>query len=181
EVNHPGSLCGVKAYPDFQSVRLFFGAHVDLLCWLDRGKLMVLEATQTLLYLGHLTILGKPFPKVYGSGHSETNLLGDDVHGWQSGRRVVGVRRRVVKGAPDDVWRPEKEAGYRGNWNAPVELPIVCGEAVKVVALVGLDDLMAGGAKAESSLVLVLFDFNGAIDPLPVCSEAGAEDVIVVQ
>ncbi|PKI78388.1 hypothetical protein CRG98_001209 [Punica granatum] len=68
EVDHPGSLRGVEGYPNLQGVGLFFGAHVDLLRWLDRGDLMVFEATQTLFYLGHLTILGKPFPKVYGLG-----------------------------------------------------------------------------------------------------------------
>ncbi|PKI51274.1 hypothetical protein CRG98_028338 [Punica granatum] len=46
--------------------------HVDLFCWLDRGDLMALDATQTLLYLRYLTILGKPFPKVYGLGLTKT-------------------------------------------------------------------------------------------------------------
>ncbi|PKI56640.1 hypothetical protein CRG98_022966 [Punica granatum] len=66
KVDHLGSLRRVEGCPNLQGARLFFGAHVDLLRWLDRGDLMVFEATQTLFYLGHLTILGKPFPKVYG-------------------------------------------------------------------------------------------------------------------
>ncbi|PKI77269.1 hypothetical protein CRG98_002338, partial [Punica granatum] len=67
-----GSLLLVKARPDFRSAGFFFGAQVDLLCWLNRGELTVLKATQTLLYLGHLTILAEPFPEVYGSRLFET-------------------------------------------------------------------------------------------------------------
>ncbi|PKI41226.1 hypothetical protein CRG98_038383, partial [Punica granatum] len=81
EVDHPGSLRGVEGCPNLQGAGLFFGAHVDLLCWLDRVR----------------------------------------------------------------------------------------GEAMKMVALAGLDDLMTGRAKAESPPVFVLLDLNGAADPLSAC------------
>ncbi|OWM87888.1 hypothetical protein CDL15_Pgr008334 [Punica granatum] len=38
---------------------------------LDGGELVVFETVQTLLDLGHVTVLVKPFPKVYGLGLSE--------------------------------------------------------------------------------------------------------------
>ncbi|PKI41148.1 hypothetical protein CRG98_038465 [Punica granatum] len=41
---------------------------------LDEGELVVLEAVQTLLDLGHATVLVKPFPEAYGLGLSETFL-----------------------------------------------------------------------------------------------------------
>ncbi|PKI67498.1 hypothetical protein CRG98_012082 [Punica granatum] len=120
-----------------------------------------------------------PIFRVQGS--SSVPTLISFVGTTESIRRVIGIQGGAVRGAPDDVWRSGKEMGKRGNWNGSVELPIVCGEAVEVVALAGFDDLMARGAKAKSSPVLVLFDFNGAVDPLSVCPEAGAGDVIVAQ
>ncbi|PKI70616.1 hypothetical protein CRG98_008990 [Punica granatum] len=40
---------------------------------------------------------------------------------------------------------------------------------------------MAGGAKAESPSMLVLLNFNGAVDPLSARPKAGAGDVVVAQ
>ncbi|PKI29460.1 hypothetical protein CRG98_048831, partial [Punica granatum] len=62
--------------------------------------------------------------------------------------------------------------GERENQNAHIDLPIMCSKAVEVVAPAGFDDLMAGGAKTESPPILVLLDFNGAVDPLSLCSKA---------
>ncbi|PKI41309.1 hypothetical protein CRG98_038295 [Punica granatum] len=38
-----------------------------------------------------------------------------------------------------------------------------------------------GGAKAESPPMFILFNFNGAIDPLPARPKASAGDLVVVQ
>ncbi|PKI32520.1 hypothetical protein CRG98_047089, partial [Punica granatum] len=50
-----------------------------------------------------------------------------------------------------------------------------------MVAPVGLNDFMVGGAKAKSPPVLVHFNFNGAIDSLYSSPKAGAGNVIVAQ
>ncbi|PKI56796.1 hypothetical protein CRG98_022808 [Punica granatum] len=50
-----------------------------------------------------------------------------------------------------------------------------------MVAPAGFNDFMAGGAKAESPPMLILFNFDGAADPLPARPKAGAGDVIVAQ
>ncbi|PKI52669.1 hypothetical protein CRG98_026939 [Punica granatum] len=71
EVDHPSSLRGVESCPNLHGAGLFFGAHVDLFRCLNRGDLMIFEATQTLFYLRHLTVLEEPFPKVYGLGLTE--------------------------------------------------------------------------------------------------------------
>ncbi|OWM68189.1 hypothetical protein CDL15_Pgr016389 [Punica granatum] len=71
--------------------------------------------------------------------------------------------------------------GEREDRDAPVDPPIMCGKTVEVVAPAGFDDLVAGWAKTESPPILVLLDFDGAADPLSLCSEAGAGDVIVSQ
>ncbi|PKI59639.1 hypothetical protein CRG98_019976 [Punica granatum] len=52
---------------------------------------------------------------------------------------------------------------------------------MEMVAPAGLNNFVAGGAKAESPHMLILFNFNGAADSLPACPKAGARDVIVAQ
>ncbi|OWM88837.1 hypothetical protein CDL15_Pgr020791 [Punica granatum] len=55
------------------------------------------------------------------------------------------------------------------------------GEMVEVFALTGLNNLLARRAKTESPPVLVLFNLDGAIDPLPLCSKPGTRNVVVTQ
>ncbi|OWM65105.1 hypothetical protein CDL15_Pgr028288 [Punica granatum] len=44
----------------------------------------------------------------------------------------------------------------------------------------GLNNFVAGGAKAEFPPMLVFLNFNGAVDSLPVRPKAGAGNVIVI-
>ncbi|PKI63905.1 hypothetical protein CRG98_015686 [Punica granatum] len=74
EIDHPGSLVRVETRPDLQDVQFLFCAYVDFFCRLDRSELVILEALQTLFNLGHLTVLVKPFPEVYGLGLFEKSL-----------------------------------------------------------------------------------------------------------
>ncbi|PKI30844.1 hypothetical protein CRG98_048765, partial [Punica granatum] len=58
------------------------------------------------------------------------------------------------------------------NQEAPVDLPIVCYKVAEMTAAAGFDDFVAGGAKAKSPPMLVLFNLNGAANPLSVYSKA---------
>ncbi|PKI49824.1 hypothetical protein CRG98_029801 [Punica granatum] len=55
------------------------------------------------------------------------------------------------------------------------------GETVEVFASTGFNNLVAGRAKTESPPVLVLFDLDGAVDPLPMCFEPGTRNVVMAQ
>ncbi|PKI62847.1 hypothetical protein CRG98_016798 [Punica granatum] len=52
---------------------------------------------------------------------------------------------------------------------------------VKVLAPAGLNNLVTGRAKTKSPPVLVFFNLDGAVDPLPMCSKPGTRDVIMAQ
>ncbi|PKI77645.1 hypothetical protein CRG98_001983 [Punica granatum] len=66
-----GSLTSIKARPDPEGARFFFDAYVYFFGWLDGGELVVFKTVQTLPDLGHVTVLVKPFPEVYGLGLSK--------------------------------------------------------------------------------------------------------------
>ncbi|PKI67508.1 hypothetical protein CRG98_012092 [Punica granatum] len=61
-----GSLTPVESRPDPEGARFFCDAYVYFFGWLDGGELVVFEMVQTLFYLGHVTVLVKPFPEAYG-------------------------------------------------------------------------------------------------------------------
>ncbi|PKI59081.1 hypothetical protein CRG98_020536 [Punica granatum] len=67
------------------------------------------------------------------------------------------------------------------NWNAPGELSVMSCEAVKMLVAACLNDLMAGGAKAESPPIPTFLHLKKVKDSLCMCSKTGSRDVVAPQ
>ncbi|PKI41146.1 hypothetical protein CRG98_038463 [Punica granatum] len=104
---------------------------------------------------------------------------GGGIDGRQSNGRVILIREGAVKSALDDVWRSWEKVQKRRDRDAHVDLPIMSSKVVEVSALADLDDLVAGGVKTKSPIILVFLYLDGMEDVLPLCPEPDSGDVVM--